>query len=103
MTKRPANNVFHMSDEFSVERRRSSETRRPDMVLFVNGIPLVVIECKRPDLEKGGDKAVTEAITQMIRNQKNDEIPGLFVFTQLLMAVSKNDALYATTGTAKKF
>jgi len=101
--KRPANNVFHMSDEFSVERRRSSETRRPDMVLFVNGIPLVVIECKRPDLEKGGDKAVTEAITQMIRNQKNDEIPGLFVFTQLLMAVSKNDALYATTGTAKKF
>jgi type I restriction enzyme R subunit len=56
--KRPANNVFHVSDEFSVERRRSSETRRPDIVLFVNGIPLVVIECKRPDLEKGGDKAV---------------------------------------------
>ncbi len=97
--KRPANNVFHVSDEFSVERRRSSETRRPDIVLFVNGIPLVVIECKRPDLEKDGDKAVTEANTQMIRNQKDDEIPGLFVFTQLLMAISKNDALYATTGT----
>jgi type I restriction enzyme, R subunit len=101
--KHPENNVYHFSDEFSVERRRSSETRRPDIVLFVNGIPLVVIECKRPDLEKGGDKAVTEAITQMIRNQKDDEIPGLFVFTQLLMAVSKNDALYATTNTAKKF
>src|SRR5579859_6062497 len=101
--RHPANNVFHMSDEFSVERRRSNETRRPDIVLFVNGIPFVVIECKRPDLEKGGDKAVTEAITQMIRNQKDDEIPGLFVFTQLLMAVSKNDALYATTNTAKKF
>jgi type I restriction enzyme R subunit len=99
----PANNVFHISDEFSVERRRSNETRRPDIVLFVNGIPLVVIECKRPDLEKGGEKAVTEAITQMIRNQKDDEIPGLFTFTQLLLAVSKNDALYATTGTPKKF
>jgi type I restriction enzyme, R subunit len=101
--KHPANNIFHVSDEFSVERRRSSETRRPDILLFVNGIPLVVIECKRPDLEKGGDKAVFEAITQMIRNQKDDEIPALFTFTQLLMAVSKNDALYATTGTPKKF
>jgi type I restriction enzyme R subunit len=101
--KRPFNNVFHVSDEFSVERRRSSETRRPDVVLFVNGIPLVVIECKRPDLEKGGDKAVTEAITQMIRNQKDDEIPGLFVFSQLLLAISKNDAFYGTVGTAKKF
>ncbi|MBA2680354.1 MAG: HsdR family type I site-specific deoxyribonuclease, partial [Ktedonobacteraceae bacterium] len=96
-------NVFHVSDEFSVERRRSSETRRPDVVLFVNGIPLVVIECKRPDLEKGGDKAVSEAITQMIRNQRDDEIPGLFVFSQILLAISKNDALYATTGTPKKF
>lgn len=101
--KRQANNVFHVSDEFSVERRRSSETRRPDVVLFINGIPLVVIECKRPDLEKGGDKAVTEAITQMIRNQKDDEIPGLFVFSQLLLAISKNDAFYGTVGTAKKF
>src|SRR5258708_7954677 len=43
--KTPGNNVFHVSDEFSVERRRSSETRRPDIMLFVNGIPLVVIEC----------------------------------------------------------
>jgi type I restriction enzyme, R subunit len=101
--KHPGNNVFHVSDEFSVERRRSRETRRPDLLLFVNGIPLVIIECKRPDLEKGGDKAVFEAITQMIRNQKDDEIPTLFTFTQLLLAVSKNDALYATTGTPKKF
>ncbi|HRV96156.1 MAG TPA: HsdR family type I site-specific deoxyribonuclease, partial [Anaerolineae bacterium] len=68
-----------------------------------NGIPLVVIECKRPDLQKGGDKAVTEAITQMIRNQEDDHIPNLFIYSQLLLAVSKNDALYATTGTAKKF
>ena len=99
----PENNVYHVSDEFSVEKMRSKEMRRPDIVCFVNGIPLVVIECKRPDLHKGGDKAVTEAITQMIRNQKDDEIPNLFIYAQLLLAVSKNDALYATTGTAKKF
>lgn len=102
--RHPERNVYHITDEFSVERRQSHETRRPDIVLFVNGIPLVVIECKRPDLEKtAGEKAVTEAITQTIRNQKDDEIPELFTYSQLLLAVSKNDALYATTGTPRKF
>jgi type I restriction enzyme, R subunit len=101
--KTPENNIFQVSDEFEVEKRRSSETRRPDIVLFVNGIPLVVIECKRPDLEKGGEKAVNEAITQMIRNQKDDEIPNLFIYSQIVLGLSKNDALYATTGTPKKF
>jgi type I restriction enzyme, R subunit len=99
----PANNVYHVTDEYPIEKMRSQETRRPDIVLFVNGIPLVIIECKRPDLNKGGDKAVTEAITQMIRNQKDDEIPNLFIYSQLLLAISKNDALYATTFTPKKF
>ena len=46
--KNPANNAFHAVAEFSVERARSTETARPDIVLFVNGIPLVVIECKAP-------------------------------------------------------
>ena len=45
----PENNVYHVADEFEVERTASHETRRPDIVLFVNGIPLAVIECKRPD------------------------------------------------------
>lgn len=99
----PENNLYHIADEFPVEKMRSRETRRPDIVCFVNGIPLVVIECKRPDLQKGGDKAVTEAISQMIRNQEDDEIPNLFIYSQLLLAVSKNDALYATTGTPRKF
>jgi len=40
------NNVFHVTAEFPVERVGTTETRRPDIVLFVNGIPLVVIDCK---------------------------------------------------------
>ncbi|NVM24111.1 MAG: HsdR family type I site-specific deoxyribonuclease, partial [Desulfobacterales bacterium] len=99
----PENNVYHVTDEFPVEKSGSRETRRPDIVCFVNGIPLVVIECKRPDLERGGGRAVEEAIEQMLRNQRNDEIPNLFVYSQLLLAVSTNDALFATTATAKKF
>jgi len=41
----PEQNVYQVTDEFTVERRGSYNTYRPDIVLFVNGIPLVVIEC----------------------------------------------------------
>ncbi len=68
-------------------------------MLFVNGIPLVVIECKRPDL----DEALEQAVSQQIRNQREDEIPGLFVYAQLLLALSKNEAKYGTAGTASRF
>jgi type I restriction enzyme R subunit len=44
----PENNVYQVTEEYVVERRRSHLTRRPDVVCFVNGIPLAVIECKRP-------------------------------------------------------
>jgi len=101
--KQPERNVYHVTEEFAVERRGSHETRRPDVVCFVNGIPLVVIECKRPDLETESGKAFEEAVSQMLRNQRDDEVPHLFVYSQLLMAVSVNDAYYATTGTPKRF
>jgi type I restriction enzyme R subunit len=39
----------------------------------------------------------------MLRNQRDDEIPHLFVFSQVLLAISTNDARYATTGTPKPF
>ena len=97
--ERPDNNVFHVTEEFVVERSGSHETRRPDIVLFVNGIPLVVIECKRPDMKD----PIGQAISQHIRNQQQDEIPRLFYYAQLLLAVSKNEAKYATVGTAPKF
>ncbi len=95
----PENNVYHVTDEFEVERTGSHELRRPDLVLFVNGIPLAVIECKRPD-EKD---AVEVGISQHLRNQRQDEIPGLFVFSQLLASICQNLGKYATAGTPKKF
>lgn len=93
--KDPKKNVFHITDEFEVEKRHSNQTRRPDIVLFVNGIPLVVIECKRPD-KKG---ALKEGISQQIRNQMNDEIPHLFTFSQLLLSCCQNMSKYGTAGT----
>jgi type I restriction enzyme R subunit len=91
------NNQFHVAAEFSVERTRSNETARPDIVLFVNGIPLAVIECKSPNVE------IQQGISQSIRNQRNDYIPKLFTYAQLVMAINKNKASYATAGTSAKF
>ncbi|GAB4208409.1 MAG: HsdR family type I site-specific deoxyribonuclease [Roseiflexaceae bacterium] len=101
--ERPERNHYHICEEFVVERRGSRATRRPDLVLFVNGIPLAVIECKRPDLDSEGEQATAEAISQMLRNQAEGEIPHLFAYSQLLVALSGNDARYATTGTPKTF
>lgn len=95
--KTPENNVFHVVPEFAVERRRSLETVRPDIVLFVNGIPFCVIECKSPKIE------IDQAVSQNIRNQGDNYIPRLFTTVQLVMGVNKNAAQYATAGTPKKF
>ena len=94
---KPENNIFHAVSEFAVERSRSAETAIPDIVLFINGIPLVVIECKSSTTDIG------EAVSQNIRNQGNDYIPKLFSYVQLVMAVNKNTARYGTAGTQKKF
>lgn len=94
----PENNSYHVTEEFTVEREGSERTRRPDMVLFVNGIPFVVMECKSNDIKD----AVDVAISQMIRNQKPGEIPHLFHYAQLLLAVCGQEAKYATVGTGKK-
>lgn len=95
--RNPGRNKFHVTVEYSVERSRSTETVRPDIVLFVNGIPFCVIECKAPQVE------VEQAVSQSIRNQNDDYIPKLFIYSQLVLALNKNSAKYATTGTASKF
>lgn len=95
--KHPERNVFHVVPEFAVERSRSTETARPDVVLFVNGIPFCVIECKSPKVE------LDQAISQSLRNQSEEYIPGLFVFVQLVLAVNRTSARYGTVGTEKRF
>jgi type I restriction enzyme, R subunit len=100
----PENNLYHVTEEFVVEREGSHKTRRPDIVCFVNGIPFVVIECKRPDLQsKDGGLPYEQAVSQMMRNQKAGQIRQLFAYSQLLLALSTNHAYYATTATPKKY
>ena len=93
----PQNNVFHVTEEFAVDSRDRQHNARPDIVLFINGIPFAVIECKAPHIP------VEEAVGQMIRNQQAAYIPQLFKFAQIVVATNKNAVKYATVGTPKKF
>ena len=93
------NNVFHVTEEFSVMRTGTKEHYRLDIVLFINGIPLCIIECKRPDIKE----PITEAISQHTRNQQEDGIRHLYIYSQLLLSISTLQAKYATTDTKEEF
>lgn len=93
----PENNSFQVTAEYVVERSRGQGTRRPDIVLFVNGIPLVVIEVKR------SAEDARQGVTQSIRNQGTDEVPRLFATAQVLIAANPHDSRYATAGTPAQF
>jgi type I restriction enzyme R subunit len=97
--KNMSNNVFHVSEEFSVMRSTSKEHYRPDLVLFVNGIPLCIIECKRPDMKE----PLKQAISQHLRNQQEDGIRSLYVYSQLTLSIATQEAAYATNATPEKF
>jgi type I restriction enzyme R subunit len=97
--KNPENNTYHVSEEFSVLRSGSSDHYRPDIVLFINGIPMVVIECKSPKIKDPVDKA----IEQHLRNQQEDGIRALYQYSNLVMGLATHEAKYATTATQKEF
>jgi type I restriction enzyme R subunit len=109
-------NDFCVTEELSVQRSGRSDHYQPDIVLYVNGIPLVVIECKRPTLKK----PIHQAISQHLRQQQPDGIRPLYLSAQILLAVAgeygrdvpsatedegqeMRDPAYGTTGTLEEF
>lgn len=97
--KNPKNNVFHIAEEFSVITTDGKSELRPDIVLFVNGIPLSVIECKREDM----DNPIKQAISQHNRNQQGDRIRPLYVYSQILLSCAVSEAKYGTNSTPENF
>lgn len=85
----PENNEFLACNQFTVVENNTN--KRPDVVLFVNGIPLVVLELKNPTDENA---TVQKAFTQL-QNYKN-AIPSLFYYNAALVA---SDGLDAKAGT----
>ncbi len=97
--KRPENNVFHVTEEYTVMRSGSKESYIPDIVLFVNGIPLCIIECKRPDMKE----PITQAVSQHLRNQHENGIRSLYVYAQSLLSLATDYGRYASCGTPAEF
>lgn len=92
----PANNIWQVTEEFSVERP-NGQYARPDVVIMVNGIPLAVIECKKSSID------VKEGVLQNVRNMSPDYIPHLFKFAQLVIAMNPNKVVYGTCGTSADY
>ena len=75
----PEKNTFHAVNQWTVQN--GEVVKRPDVVLFVNGLPLVVIELKNPSKP---ETTVHEAFLQL-RNYQHD-IPDLFTYNQICVA-----------------
>lgn len=85
----PENNVFTAINQFTIIE--NDNNRRPDIILFVNGLPLVVIELKSPTVEKATlDKAFHQLQTYQ------SQIPSLFHFNEILII---SDGMEARAGT----
>ena len=89
-----ANNAFYIAEEVSI---KGENTKRPDIVLYVNGIALGVIELKRSTV------SVSEGIRQNLDNQKKQFIRDFFTTMQLTMAGNDSEGLrYGTIETSEK-
>jgi type I restriction enzyme R subunit len=85
----PENNEFLAVNQFTVIE--GQQTRRPDIVIFVNGLPLAVIELKNP----ADEEATIKTAFQQLQTYKND-VPSLFTYNEILVI---SDGLEARAGT----
>lgn len=97
--KNPDNNIFSVAEEVTVRKQTVvAEHRRPDVVIYINGIAVAVIELKKATV------SVEDGINQNWRNQQQGQIPQFYSTTQLLMAGSESEGVYyGTTLTPPKF
>lgn len=91
----PAANDFALAEEVTL---KGGYERRPDLVLYLNGIAIAAIELKRSSVEVG------DGIRQLITNQEEIFNAGFFPTVQLLLAGNDAQGLrYGTVGTPEKF
>lgn len=91
----PANNHFSVTHQLYVKAEKS---RIPDMVVYVNGIPLVVIEAKSPINYKDKNGEAFEQLKQYER-----DIPRLFYTNAFNIVTDGTTVLYGATGCPAKF
>jgi type I restriction enzyme R subunit len=84
----PHNNVFHVASDVTL----GADAETIDLMLFVNGIPLVAIACAAPQTPLQAVQA------RLLRLQANPLLEPLFVFVQWVMAINAREACYAGVG-----
>jgi type I restriction enzyme R subunit len=91
----PERNDFALAEEVTL---KGGFERRPDIVLYINGLAIVVIELKRSSVE------LADGVRQLITNQEEIFNQGFFSTVQLVLAGSDSQGLrYGTTGTPEQF
>ncbi len=93
--KHPEKNHFAIAEEVTIMGNRE---KRPDIVLYINGIAIGVLELKRSTVSIG------DGIRQNITNQQREFIQSFFSTVQLVMAGNDTEGLrYGTIGTGEKY
>lgn len=95
--KNPQNNELTAIQQFTYEDTDPYVNRRPDIVLFINGIPLVVIE-----LKSVSSKNTTGEAIRQIRNTYEDELSKLFVPNLMNIVLNQNSLRYGSVGSSKE-
>ncbi|TKH20276.1 type I restriction endonuclease subunit R [Bacillus wiedmannii] len=90
--EKPEHNEFLVVEQFTVNNAQGNI--RPDLLLFVNGLPLVIIECKSPMLSP--DEQIGEGVRQLHRYQSSHE--QLFHYNQFMIVTSNDRAKVGTIG-----
>ena len=95
-----ANNRFNAVCQFKVRIPGTEYHIVPDIVLFVNGLPVVVVECKSPRIKE----PIPEAIDQLLRYSDQRGVKGegsvpLFYYNQFIIATCRNEAKFGTITT----
>lgn len=92
------NNDFYVAEEVSVLRFDKVTRKRPDVVLYINGIALGVFELKSSYVSAG------KGIRQLLQNQKRENIMNFFSTAQFLFAGNEAEGLYyGTINTPEKY
>lgn len=91
---RPAANRFHVVDQYIGSNSEGDEFR-PDLLLFINGLPLAMIECKASHIKLG------KGINQLLAYQNSH--PRHFVFNQVCAAINRGQARYGAIYTPEAF
>lgn len=93
--KNPANNHFAIAEEVTVSS--SFGSKRPDLVVYINGIAVAVIELKKSSV------SVADGIRQNLTNQKQEFIESFFTTIQYCLAANESEGVrYGTIATPEK-